>query len=882
MIVKKVPNFKKTTSKAQRIGYLSNYIRLPEARSAQEKCLYFGARGFMMEDPKSQTAEMVALSQEAVRSKDTVNHYIMSWKENEQPSPDQVEEAVGIFMDELGWKDHQAFYGLHSDTDNIHLHIVINRVHPDTVKIVEKNRGFDIVMVHKAIAKIEAAQGWQREQNARYQILENGDLGRAPYDQDKPRQLKQKKRDIENRTGEKSANRIAIEDGAAILRQAKSWEELHRELAAKGMRYEKTGSGATVFVGDIGVKASDVDRDGSLIKLQRRLGEYQPASQGQQVVLRKPEPIKADLLGWDEYIAGRNAQYADKKAAKLELDKRHGEERKALTRQQKARRDELLNGKWKGNGAALNALRSVIASEQAAEKLFLKEKHRKEREQHWQKFRPYPDFEQWQRIQGNPEMAERWRHRGSEPQHIEGDRDEKPVTRDIRDYKADLVGMQVHYSRKEDDLAADGVSFIDKGRSISVYDWRNRDTVLAALQVSAQKWGNLTLSGSDEYKALCVKLAAEHGFKITNPDLQDGIRQERQRIEQARGEARKSEQLKQFERYAQAVGAERYRVTSIKMRQNGNQQTFILDKKDGVTRGFTPQEIEQRTPEIQRLQSRGENIYYTPLSEKKHHILIDDLSQDKLDRLMGDGYKPAVILESSPGNFQAIITVGKLGSVHDKDVGNRLAEKLNREYGDTKLSGCIHPHRAPGYENRKPKHQREDGSFPEVRLIKAEVQECEKTLGLSCQLDAEYKEQTILKAQSKKTNLAPQAAQKSLPRGSALDVYQQHYRDISKRLQGGAMDLSRVDSMIAIRMRITGHKQSAIESVICQGAPSIRPTHEIRDWSEYAKRTARYAFSAAGDRRVAEFSKNRQVWEKLEGRGYGRRPERGRSLGMGF
>lgn len=40
----------------------------------------------MMDDPKSQTAEMIALSQEAVRSKDTINHYVLSWREGEQPS----------------------------------------------------------------------------------------------------------------------------------------------------------------------------------------------------------------------------------------------------------------------------------------------------------------------------------------------------------------------------------------------------------------------------------------------------------------------------------------------------------------------------------------------------------------------------------------------------------------------------------------------------------------------------------------------------------------------------------------------------------------------------------------------------------------------------
>ncbi len=34
------------------------------------------------------------------------------------------------------------------------------------------------------------------------------------------------------------------------------------------------------------------------------------------------------------------------------------------------------------------------------------------------------------------------------------------------------------------------------------------------------------------------------------------------------------------------------------------------------------------------------------------------------------------------------------------------------------------------------KHQREDGSYPEVRLLKAERRECVKALALSSQIDA--------------------------------------------------------------------------------------------------------------------------------------------------
>lgn len=534
MIVKKVKNPRKSASKAVRISRLTGYIREPERKNRQEKCIYAGARGFITDKPHSQTAEMIALSQEAVRSKDTLNHYVLSWREGERPSPAQIEEAVSLFMDELGVKEHQAIYGLHADTDNIHLHLAINRVHPDTLEVVKINRGFDIEAAHKAIARIEHVHRWQREQNGRYQVLENGELGREHVDPAKPRQPDQQRRDMEQRTGEKSAERIAIEKGAPIIKRAQTWKQLHRELAEQGMRYKKTGSWATLFVGEVGVKASRADREASLSRLQKRLGLYQPPLQRRQAAQREAEPIKPDVPGWKDYISGRQLHYAGKEAAKLARKKRQEQERKQLAEQQQARRHELLHGNWKGKGDALNALRSVIAAEQAAEKAALREKHQKEREQHRQRFRPYPDLEQWQRMRQQPELAEQWRHRTSEPQRIEGDCGEPPTPRDIRAYQPEIHGQEVHYTCKDEAGRGGGVSFVDRGRRIDIYDWRNRDTALAALQLAAQKWGSFTVTGNDEYKAMCVKLAAEHGFKITNPELQKSIQQERQRIQQER------------------------------------------------------------------------------------------------------------------------------------------------------------------------------------------------------------------------------------------------------------------------------------------------------------------------------------------------------------
>ena len=149
-----------------------------------------------------------------------------------------------------------------------------------------------------------------------------------------------------------------------------------------------------------------------------------------------------------------------------------------------------------------------------------------------------------------PELAEKWRCRASEPQRIKGKQGEKPTPRDIRACKPEIVGREVRYTRREAG-AGRGVSFVDRGRIIDIHDWRDPDTTLAALQLSAQKWNGFIVTGNDEYKAMCAKLAAEHGFRIANPELQESIRQERTRIQQEKAQAIKSEPLKQFEQYAE-------------------------------------------------------------------------------------------------------------------------------------------------------------------------------------------------------------------------------------------------------------------------------------------------------------------------------------------
>ena len=113
------------------------------------------------------------------------------------------------------------------------------------------------------------------------------------------------------------------------------------------------------------------------------------------------------------------------------------------------------------------------------------------------------------------------------------------------------------------------------------------------------------------------------------------------------------------------------------------------------------------------------------------------------------------------------------------------------------ICGCIHPHRAPGFENRKPKHRRDDGTYPEVRLLFTERRQCGKALLLSRRIEGEYVE---AEKQSLTTRVRHSYPQSRDP-GDAVSAYWAHLEDIRRHL--AIEDYSRVDAMIALRLRAT-------------------------------------------------------------------------------
>jgi hypothetical protein len=179
-------------------------------------------------------------------------------------------------------------------------------------------------------------------------------------------------------------------------------------------------------------------------------------------------------------------------------------------------------------------MRSILAARQAQEKAALRERHKRLRQQLRQLGQRWPSFEEWLRSRDSG-LADRWRFRERMPAVITGETDHLARPRDIRDFQAEVRTWGVLYRRLGQPSASP--AFTDKGKRIVIHTV-DRDSVLAALQLASQKWRTLRVSGPENYRRMCVELAAAHCFELANPELQRAVASART----ARGQTHPSQQ----------------------------------------------------------------------------------------------------------------------------------------------------------------------------------------------------------------------------------------------------------------------------------------------------------------------------------------------------
>jgi len=113
--------------------------------------------------------------------------------------------------------------------------------------------------------------------------------------------------------------------------------------------------------------------------------------------------------------------------------------------------------------------------------------------------------------------------------------------------------------------------------------------------------------------------------------------------------------------------------------------------------------------------SEGRNIYIRPKGE--HDLsMVDDLKKDAVATMRQVGFNPALVVETSPGNYQAWLRhPERLGKEVSTAAARALAEKFG---GDRGAADWRHFGRLSGFTNRKARHlDTATGLYPFVRLI---------------------------------------------------------------------------------------------------------------------------------------------------------------------
>ena len=114
---------------------------------------------FNLLDAQIVVQEMQIVAQMNHRVRDPVYHYILAWPLEEKPDSDAVRACISKTLGALGLAEHQACAIGHNDTASYHVHVMVNRVHPETYKAHAPQ--WSHYSLDEACRQLEHAYGWQ-------------------------------------------------------------------------------------------------------------------------------------------------------------------------------------------------------------------------------------------------------------------------------------------------------------------------------------------------------------------------------------------------------------------------------------------------------------------------------------------------------------------------------------------------------------------------------------------------------------------------------------------------------------------------------------------------------------------------------------------------
>lgn len=280
---------------------LANYIAAAKHTKKQEKCLLSWCAGCIDNEDYESSITEVELTQSlnTRTNKEKTYHLIVSLRKEDEGklTEEDFKNIEQEFAKALGFEEHQRHCGVHINTDNMHMHIAYNMIHPKKLTRHEPYRDYQ---VRDKVC---------RELEQKYNLSIDKGIDKA----DLSVKLKDSSARQEAQTGEESFERYCHnhhDDIMELLGKAQNWQDVHKTFALFGLHLKTSGNGLAIknSMGKQSIKASSLDRALSMAQLTQKFGKFEPGKNIENILptvyyKKKAAQQHPDIKAlWQEFI----------------------------------------------------------------------------------------------------------------------------------------------------------------------------------------------------------------------------------------------------------------------------------------------------------------------------------------------------------------------------------------------------------------------------------------------------------------------------------------------------------------------------------------------------------------------------------------------------
>ena len=480
-----------------------------------EKVAWARATNCRTDDPGWAVKEILLTQARNTRSRsDKSYHLVVSFPEGEKPTRTQIEDIEDQLCAAIGFEAHQRVSAVHQNTDNWHVHIAINKVHPVTFRNIEPFQ--DHYRLQEACAELEIRHGLTRESHTREP--EQG-RGRGP-------KLRGRTSDFEAQHGRASFLRWVREAAGPALLAARDsgrgWPELHGVAVRHDLEIKPRGAGLVIaHRGDqrLHIKASDVDRGLSMQALVDALGPYEPPGPSAE----RPEcsytpPARTGPL-FETFKQERDAALATREAAMKALRERHVAYERQLRDyyRDRLRRERLTGLRGILRRDSFRHIADQRTRDHANRKAREAEERREVRTQH-----PIPTWQGFleaEAARGNEAALRALRVRQQQRERVEAALLEAADAGEARHIVYQHLRPMVRRDGRVIYRVADGGLVSDEARQVRV-NQVTAGAAFLALTLAVDRFGDrpLHVQGTEDFRRQVAQVAGIKGLGVTFAD----------------------------------------------------------------------------------------------------------------------------------------------------------------------------------------------------------------------------------------------------------------------------------------------------------------------------------------------------------------------------